>query len=166
MSRTSGADGPEDVDATFEQIVAELRAEGLGTGSRRDDADNDEEPEHGNSAQTTQQPVTGEPRPSEPGWRSSSTDWEDTMFGADPADDEHYIPPDPPPLPKPRKGAFVVLLFFVAGLLLLIEPSLIGLTSSIATPLGMLALATGIALGLLRVKQGPPDGSDTNGAQV
>ncbi len=60
-----------------------------------------------------------------------------------------------------------MLLFFVVGLLLLLGPGLIGLSRSIALPLGMLSLATGIALALLRVRQGPPDGADpTNGAQV
>jgi hypothetical protein len=64
-------------------------------------------------------------------------------------------------------GALLVLLLFVAGLLLLIAPNLVGLGTSSATPLGILALATGIALLLLRVRQGPPPGADpSNGAQV
>jgi hypothetical protein len=166
MSKTSGADGPEDVDATFERIVADLRAEGLGS-------DSGEVSESG----TTQTPEDAEPdaeerserRRSDPArWRDNPTDWDETMLGADPAtDDEHFVPLEPPPLPRPRKGAFVVLLFFVVGLFLLIAPGLIGLNSTIGTPLGMLALAIGIALLLLRVKQGPPDGADpSNGAQV
>ena len=60
-----------------------------------------------------------------------------------------------------------MLVLVLLGLLLLISPSLVGLSGTVATPLGMLALAAGIALLLLRVKQGPPDGADpTNGAQV
>lgn len=199
MSRPSSADGPEDVDATFERIVADLRAQGVGTGDRRtepgrpddtdeaaardvgardeaaglaDLADLDEAGE-APSRPGLEEPGTrgrddaGTARTGGSGWRESETNWDETMFGPDPSNDEHYVPPEPPPLPKPRKGAFIVLLFFVVGLLLLISPGLIGLTSTIGTPLGMLALAIGIALGLLRVKQGPPDGADpTNGAQV
>lgn len=161
----SGADGPDDVDATFEEIVADLRAQGLGDSdpsssrsgrsSGRDDAD-------GTDAAT--------PAPSGGSWRDSDSGWDETMFGADPADtadDEHYVPPEPPPLPRPRKSAFIVLLFFVLGLVLLIAPGLFGITGRVGTPLAMLSLATGIALLLLRVRQGPPDGADPrNGAQV
>ncbi|PXY33064.1 hypothetical protein [Prauserella endophytica] len=178
MNRAGGSDGPEDVDATFEEIIADLRAEGFGV-----EAVSDPEPERRDSRQATEadprpeskpepeprRPATEDPAPAGTGWRDSGSDWDETMLGPDPAgdDDEHYVPPEPPPLPRPRKGAFVVLLFFVVGLLLLIAPQLIGLTSTLGTPLGMLALATGIALLLLRVKQGPPDGADpSNGAQV
>ncbi|MEU6644809.1 hypothetical protein ABZ863_19935 [Saccharomonospora sp. NPDC046836] len=163
MTRPTGSDGPEDVDATFEEIVADLRAEGFG-----EPAETEPEPEPQPKREPRRAAATDESAPAEPGWREGGAGWDDTMFAPDPAgDDEHYVPPEPPPLPRPRKGAFVVLLFFVVGLLLLIAPRLIGLSSTIATPLGMLALATGIGLLLLRVKQGPPDGADpTNGAQV
>ncbi|GHF82489.1 hypothetical protein FHX82_004674 [Amycolatopsis bartoniae] len=147
---------PDDVDATFAAIVADLRAEGIG--------------------EFVDEPVEPKPEktppaePEQPGtsWRGGGTQWEDTVLGEDPADDdEHYVPPEPPPLPRPGKGAFVVLLFFVVGLFLLIAPTLIGISAAVGTPLGILSLATAIALLLLRVKQGPPDGADpTNGAQV
>lgn len=169
MSRASGADGPENVDATFEEIVADLRAEGVGS---EDIPGGEDDDGTGTAVAPRDAGVTDDgPRATgRSGWRASGTEWDDTMFGPDPAeDDEHYVPPEPPPLPKPRKGAFVVLLFFVAGLLLLIAPTLIGLTRTVGTPLGMLALATGIALLLLRVTQ-RPSGSDnddpSDGAQV
>ncbi|WP_370942918.1 hypothetical protein AB5J62_28055 [Amycolatopsis sp. cg5] len=149
MSR--GKDGPEDVDATFAEIVADLRAEGVGL--------LDEEPEPAEPE---------EKKAPDRGWRGGGAEWDATMFGDDPADDnEHYVPPEPPPLPRPRKGAFIVLLFFVIGLVLLIWPNVLGLGTTLATPLGILSLATAIALLLLRVRQGPPDGADpTTGAQV
>ncbi|WP_199431853.1 hypothetical protein [Qaidamihabitans albus] len=161
MSRMSGADGPEDVDATFEQIVADLRAQGVGDrGTTPTEPDRDDPP-----------PEQAAPAgPASTGWRETGTGWDETMFGSDPADvddEEHFVPPEPPPLPKPRKGAFIVLLFFVLGLLLLIAPGVIGLSGTVGMALGMLALATGLALLLLRVRQGPPDGADPgNGAQV
>jgi hypothetical protein len=144
---------PEDVDATFAAIVADLRAEGVGEFA--------DEP-------VEQQPEKTPPAEPETSWRGTSTGWEDTALADDPAEDtEHYVPPEPPPLPRPGKGAFIVLLFFLIGLFLLIAPGLIGISSSLGTPLGILSLATAIALLLLRVKQGPPDGADpNNGAQV
>lgn len=160
MSRAGGTDGPEDVDATFADIVSDLRAQGVG------EIDVDEpqinEPDRGraDSGATGRSPSAD--------WRNGESQWEEVLFGDDPADDdEHYIPPEPPPLPRPRRGAFVVLLFFVLGLLLLIAPTLLGLSEAVGLPLGMLSLAIGIGLLLLRVRQGPPPGSDPeNGAQV
>ncbi|MGW7531584.1 hypothetical protein [Amycolatopsis sp. NPDC054798] len=184
MNRGKGADGPEDVDATFAEIVADLRAEGVGVFLDEDpfsgagpkaaepEASSGAEPETGKAkpkpaADPPSAPPSAPPAPSE-GWRTGGTDWDTTMFSGDPAeDDEHYVPPEPPPLPRWRKGAFIVLLFFVVGLLLLIVPNLIGVGPALATPLGILSLATGIALLLLRVRQGPPPGADpSNGAQV
>jgi len=177
MTRGKGADGPEDVDATFAEIVADLRAEGVGvfldedpfagTGSAAAEPDAPEppgKPEKSGDAKAKPKPAG----PAAEGWRTGGADWDETIFSGDPAeDDEHYQPPEPPPLPRWRKGAFVVLLFFVVGLLLLIAPNLIGVGPALANPLGILALATGIALLLLRVRQGPPPGADPgNGAQV
>jgi hypothetical protein len=151
---------PEDVDATFAAIVADLRAEGVGEFV---DEPVETRPE---KAAPPAEPEQAEP--AESSWRGGGTTWEETVLGQDrAAEEEHYIPPEPPPLPRPGKGAFIVLLFFVVGLFLLIAPGLIGITASLGTPLGILALATAIALLLLRVKQGPPDGADpSNGAQV
>jgi hypothetical protein len=161
MSRGKGADGPEDVDATFAEIVADLRAEGVGLISE-DTADAEPAAPEKSSHEQEQAPERGA------NWRSGGTEWDATVFSDDPADDnEHFVPPEPPPLPRPRKSAFIVLLFFVIGLLLLIAPKLLGLSTTSATPLGILALAVGIALLLLRVRQGPPPGADpSNGAQV
>ncbi|WP_007025687.1 hypothetical protein [Saccharomonospora iraqiensis] len=196
MNPTSGADGPEDVDATFERIVADLRAEGLGAdadaladdpdddpgpGGTTRDVDGDDDVPDGTAGagpgDRSGTPRRGTSRRADgggtvpgagAGWRETDTDWDDTLFGDDPADDdEHFVPPEPPPLPRPRKGAFVVLLFFVVGILLLAAPGVFGLGGSLGLPLGLLAVASGIALALLRVRQGPPDGADPdNGAQV
>ncbi|GLY42420.1 hypothetical protein Amsp01_084430 [Amycolatopsis sp. NBRC 101858] len=177
MSR--GKDGPEDVDATFAEIVADLRADGFGL-PEEDTADTADKTDKAGAAdgfgvesesrRTPDRPA--EPpaadTPPEPGWRSGGTSWDTTMFSDDPAgDDEHYVPPEPPPLPRPKMGAFLILLLFLAGLFLLILPGAIGVGPTVATPLGILALATSIALLLLRVRQGPPPGADpSNGAQV
>ena len=163
MSR--GKDGPEDVDATFAEIVADLRAGGFGL------PEEDTAEATGTESRKTPERPADPPAvesPPEPGWRSGGTSWDTTMFSDDPADDEeHYVPPEPPPLPRPKLGAFLILLLFLAGLFLLILPGAIGVGPTVATPLGILALATAIALLLLRVRQGPPPGADpSNGAQV
>jgi hypothetical protein len=175
MSR--GKDGPEDVDATFAEIVADLRAAGFGL-PENDTADTagtaavagsgaGPESEPRKTPDRPAEPPSVE-TPPEPGWRSGGTSWDTTMFSDDPAaDEEHYVPPEPPPLPRPKMGAFLILLLFLAGLFLLILPGAIGVGPTVATPLGILALATAIALLLLRVRQGPPPGADpSNGAQV
>ncbi|MGW5745790.1 hypothetical protein [Amycolatopsis sp. NPDC003861] len=169
MSR--GKDGPEDVDATFAEIVADLRAGGFGL-PEEDTADTaDTTGAAGAESRKTPERPADPPAadsPPEPGWRSGGTSWDTTMFSDDPAgDDEHYVPPEPPPLPRPKLGAFLILLLFLSGLFLLILPGAIGVGPTVATPLGILALATAIALLLLRVRQGPPPGADpSNGAQV
>ncbi|MDT7801529.1 MAG: hypothetical protein QOI78_4962 [Actinomycetota bacterium] len=179
MSR--GKDGPEDVDATFAEIVADLRADGFGL-PEMDTADNAGDTggtagrgvaEESESRKTPDRPAEPSKPPAaadppDPGWRSGGTTWDSTMFSDDPADDdEHFVPPEPPPLPRPKMGAFLILLLLLAGLFLLILPGVIGVGPTVATPLGILALATSIALLLLRVRQGPPPGADpSNGAQV
>ncbi|WP_206792145.1 hypothetical protein [Amycolatopsis sp. MtRt-6] len=166
MSR--GKDGPEDVDATFAEIVADLRAGGFGLPETDTaEATGTAEPESRKTPERPAEPPAVE-SPPESGWRSGGTSWDTTMFSDDPADDnEHYVPPEPPPLPRPKLGAFLILLLFLAGLFLLILPGAIGVGPTVATPLGILALATAIALLLLRVRQGPPPGADpSNGAQV
>ncbi|WP_326947558.1 hypothetical protein OHS58_24100 [Amycolatopsis sp. NBC_00348] len=185
MSR--GKDGPEDVDATFAEIVADLRAGGFGlpeldtadTADNADSAGGAAGSAAGRGVAEESEPRKAPDRPAEPkppaaadppdtGWRSGGTTWDSTMFSDDPAaDDEHFVPPDPPPLPRPKMGAFLILLLFLAGLFLLILPGVIGVGPTVATPLGILALATSIALLLLRVRQGPPPGADpSTGAQV
>jgi hypothetical protein len=167
MTRGKGPDGPEDVDATFAEIVAGLRSEGIGL---IDDDTADAEPatpEKSAPEKSSHEPEQAPERGT--GWRGGGTEWETTLFAEDDSDDddEHFVPPEPPPLPRPRAGALIVLLLFLVGLLLLIAPDLLSLGNSVSTPLGILALAAAIALLLLRVKQGPPPGADPdNGAQV
>ncbi|NKQ53047.1 hypothetical protein HFP15_09150 [Amycolatopsis sp. K13G38] len=148
---------PEDVDATFAAIVADLRAEGVFAEATAEAAEAAEPPP---APEKPAKPA----EPDSPSWRAGGSEWDEVVLGEDPAEDtEHFVPPEPPPLPRPGKGAFIVLLFFLVGLFLLIAPNLIGLSATVGTPLGILSLATAIALLLLRVKQTPHDG---DGAQV
>ncbi|SDC48675.1 hypothetical protein [Actinokineospora iranica] len=155
-------DGPEDVDAAFAQIVAGLERDGVGRNLpseaevKRDHA---ESPRPGDADQPAEPP--GPPPPT--AWRGHDTeiDWSDDNA------DEHYEPPEPPPLPRLRPATIVAIALLVAGVVLLILPSVIGLGARIATPIALLSLASGIGLLLLRARRHPheyPDGDD--GAQV
>ena len=156
-----GPDGPEDVDAAFAEIVAGLEREGLGSFLTEEDpltADTGTPPTE--PAAGAQQAATTETS----GWRAASQEWD----WAAASDEEHYVPPEPPPFPKPRAGTVFGLLLIVIGLLLLIVPTIIGLGSRVGTPLGLVALAAGIGWLVLRIRHGnPPDHGDRDdGAQI
>lgn len=166
MSRTGGnPDGQDDVDAIFDELVADLRAEGVGT--RSDLADP--------PAQRLQPGPDPAPEKQPSDWRASDAAWDETMLSDEPvaeedsADaDEHFVPPEPPPLPRPTSSMIIVGLFFVVGLVLLITPSLIGIGTVVATPLGILSLAAGLGFLLLHARDDnrPPGSDPQNGAQV
>jgi hypothetical protein len=165
---TRGPDGPEDVDAAFAEIVAGLEREGLGSFLNEEEplTDSADSPDKGPkpptepAATTTTQAATTE----SPGWRTADQDWD----WASASDEEHYVPPEPPPFPKPRAGTVVGMLLIAIGLLLLIVPTIIGLGTPIGTPLGLVALAAGIGWLVLRIRHGnPPDhGNRDDGAQI
>jgi hypothetical protein len=157
---------PEDVDAAFAAIVADLEREGLGADVETDPertqdlphplkAGAAEEPERADPAQS------GEPTAPIAAWRGHDSEW-DWSWGTD---DEHYVPPEPPPLPRLRPLTIVALLLVMVGVGLLIVPEVIGLHDArISTPISLLALACGFGLLFLRIRRSPP-GPD-GGAQV
>ena len=147
------SDRPEDVDAAFAAIVADLEREGLGANVEPDTEPTEELP-HPPAAAPAEEVAAS--------WRGHETDW-DWSWGAD---DEHYIPPDPPPLPRLRPMTIVALILVVAGVILLLSPGLIGLAPQLATPLSLLALVCGFGLLFLRIRRTPPDSEHDNGAQV
>ncbi|MDQ3786893.1 MAG: hypothetical protein M3422_06580 [Actinomycetota bacterium] len=152
------SDRPDDVDAAFAEIVADLEREGVGR-TLPDLNDPRDEPDPPTA------PTPAQPRPAEPpqAWRGHDTDW-DWSWGTD---EEHYVPPEPPPLPKLRPLTIVALVLIVLGVVLLIIPSLIGLDARIATPIALLSITCGGAMLLLRARQTPknPDARD-DGAQI
>jgi hypothetical protein len=138
--RPGGSDGPEDVDAAFAEIVADLEREGLGS--------------------SVAEPPPPQTEPT--GWRVPDVTWEEAVAAEE---DEHFVPPDPPPLPRLRAGTLFGILLMAVGVLLLAGPQLIGLAPRVATPLSLVSLAAGIGWLVLRTRKGPP-GSDDHGAQV
>jgi hypothetical protein len=163
------SDRPDDVDAAFAEIVAGLEREGVGrTLPGLDDApDTTELPVASDppEVQDKPSPPPSPPRPPEPpqAWRGHGTDWDWSWS----TDEEHYVPPDPPPLPRLRPLTILSLVMIVLGVVLLIIPTLIGLDARIATPIALVAITCGGGMLFLRVRQSPkdPDTRD-DGAQL
>jgi hypothetical protein len=151
------SDRPEDVDAAFHAIIADLEREGLGADITADEPTG-EVPTVVDPGEVT----TGEPTAPIQAWRGHETDW-DWSWGSD---DEHYVPPEPPPLPRLRPMTVLALLLVVVGVLLLVAPGLIGLDPLIATPISLLALVCGFGLLFLRIRRTPPDADHDHGAQI
>jgi uncharacterized membrane protein len=164
--RPGGSDGPEDVDAAFAEIVADLEREGVGATLFDDEFERELR-----AAEPTSPVVPPEPAPEPPaqdvakppGWRTPDTEWDPDAV----AEDEHYVPPDPPPLPRLRAGTVFGIVLLAIGIFLLAGPSLIGLEPRIATPLALISMAAGIGWLVLRMRQGPPpDSGWDDGAQL
>ncbi|MET0237908.1 MAG: hypothetical protein ABW224_24935 [Kibdelosporangium sp.] len=186
-----GADGPEDVDAAFAQIVADLEREGLGSMSGELDLDRDPskdavkdapgdatvidqddvpDPDDDDKpvARPTRADVLDEPdlpeiaMPATAGWRGHETE----MDWAWSSEDDHYVPPEPPPIPKPSPLTILALGLMLVALFLLIAPGVIGLATRVATPIALVSASVGIGLVVLRIRQNNPPGGDDDGAQV
>lgn len=225
MSKTGspdGPNGPDDLDAAFSEIVAGLRAEGVGTepestkrtrdkhgednrtdqrepheddadgpteegsaavadqdSDRGSDRDADRDADRSKDEQPHSEPETGNGVDVDTGrregtavtdWRANETDWDSTMLddsGDQLDEDEHFVPPEPPPVQKPRQGTVVAWLFMAAGLIMLIAPGVMAMSPAVSLPFGILSLAAGLGLLLIRIKDGPPPGADPHdGSQV
>lgn len=159
-------DRPEDVDAAFAAIVADLEREGVGRQlpdlDEADDADVDTA-----AAETSTSAKSPEPEPKSgpppAAWRGSETEWDWSWN----TDDEHYVPPEPPPLPRLRPLTIVALGLLLAAVVLLVLPGVTGLDSRIGMPLALAAAICGAGMLLLRVRQHPRDPGDRDdGAQL
>ncbi len=74
-------------------------------------------------------------------------------------DEGHYVPPEPPPLPRPRAATVGAIVMLAIGLLLLLLPQVIGLTDAVGLPLGLIAVASGLFWLFLMLRTGPPTDS-------
>lgn len=71
--------------------------------------------------------------------------------------DEHYVPPEPPPLPRLGPPALVGIGLLLIGLVLIITPNWLGVSSVYGLPLGLLGLAAGLGWLVLRLWPDSPD---------
>jgi hypothetical protein len=85
-------------------------------------------------------------------------------------EDEHYIPPEPPPLPRIGPPAIVGLVLLALGLILVLVPGWVGVGPAYGLPLGLLSLAAGLGWLVLRLWPDPPDAlppdEDDDGAVI
>jgi hypothetical protein len=83
---------------------------------------------------------------------------------------EHFVPPEPPPLPRIGPPALVGFTLLALGLTLVVAPSLVGVSDVYGLPLGLLSLASGLGWLVLRLWPAPPDdhepGDHGDGAQL
>lgn len=151
-ARRDSTDGPENVDELFAEIVAGLERDGVG----KDWLDLDEAvAEDRRSVDFKERDTSADDIPAEP---------EDEP---EQRDDEHYVPPEPPPFPVLRASTIAALGLFVLGIVLLLAPGLFGLQSRIGTPLSLVALCAGVGWLILRMRNSPPpDSGWDDGAQV
>jgi hypothetical protein len=167
---TSGQRGEpsaEEVDRAFAQIVA-----GLGhspTGQAVPPAPS--APEQSNPGEQTGRSER-QPRPDpveEPTEERSLLDGLDT-FGADLPDDdaEEFVPPEPPPVPRPSLPTALGVIGVVGGLALFLKPDLVSfLAESVAMFLGFAAVVGGFATLVWRLRPGDDDEPDPDhGARV
>jgi hypothetical protein len=99
-------------------------------------------------------PPLGPPRP-----RDAVTD-----PGPVPAADEHYLPPEPPPLPRLGLSSLLGLALLVVGVVLLAVPGLLGGPIGLGIVPGLLAMTAGLGwlvFGLRRPRE--DDGADDGG---
>ena len=81
---------------------------------------------------------------------------------------EHFVPPEPPPLPRIGPPALVGFALLALGLALVTVPGLVGISDVYGLPLGLLALAAGLGWLVLRLWPAPADerDEDDDGAQL
>lgn len=137
--------GPEDTDAAFAGIIADWRAE----------PDAPRWPADADRAHDSREPV-----PSTAAGGHRKNDRQDT------GDDDHFEPPEPPPLPVPRPRTLGGMLLIIIGMLLLIRPSVLSLSDVSGTPLGLLAITAGIGWLVLGLRNGPPPEGWDDGARL
>lgn len=81
-------------------------------------------------------------------------------------EDDRFVPPDPPPLPRLGPPAAVGLGLLALGLVLVGAPGWIGVSPVYGLPLGLLTLAAGLGWLVLRLWPTPPEDEDDDGARL
>lgn len=143
--------GPSDSSDSFEEIVAGWRAEGAVPHWP------DERPGGVPTRASLVRPEPGSPGPP----RSSSGESRDTDEDLDP--DDHFVPPEPPPIPRIGRAAAVGVALLGVGLLLVIAPELVGIADGTGLTLGLLTLAGGLGWLVLRSWSSDPPPGDGDG---
>lgn len=148
MTRESDAEGGRELDPAsdgFDAIVSAWRREGQ-VPEWPDDEDGLADGEGGRGPAA---PLFVPPTPTAP-------------VSAQPEEEGHFVPPEPPPLPRLGPPAIVGLVLLGLGLTLVLAPGWLGVPSTYGLPLGLFGLAAGLGWLVLRLwpDPAPPDGGD------
>ncbi|SFS67733.1 hypothetical protein [Saccharopolyspora flava] len=158
-ARHNPSDGPEDIDAAFAEIVADLeRDEKFGKWPGDDERSGEDGSAEDSGATEAPKPAeTPAARPQSEGPR----DWTPAE-----EEEEHFVPPEPPPMPIPSAATFLGIGIVVVGLLVLLVPGIAGIGATAKLPLGLVLISAGIGWLLFRLRRTPPQDEDDDGAQV
>lgn len=143
--RTAGASGGGDL---FDQIIAAERAKGWDpqvpeSGLAEQDPDEDAADPDGSSAPAPGSRAARSGASAVPPSDSSPVPPSGRSPG-EPEEEEHYIPPEPPPMPRIGLTAAVGLALLTFGVVLLVMPGVFGVSYSLGLPMGLLSLALGL----------------------
>ncbi|ODU01154.1 MAG: hypothetical protein ABS81_21405 [Pseudonocardia sp. SCN 72-86] len=144
---TGGSDRDREIDE-FDRIVAAWRTEGPVP----------QWPDEAAPAPAPERPARArddEPTPARGITRPQADDRSADSEVDEP--DEHFVPPEPPPLPRLGPPAIVGIALLALGLLLVVAPSVLGMSSVYGLPLGLLSLAAGLGWLVLRLWPTPAD---------
>jgi len=160
----------DEVDRAFAEIVAGWSRTAAAPKQPRID-------EHSGEAAPTPDPPAIEPNPSPYGRpvppvaeQPSLLDGLDT-FGADlPDEDEEFVPPEAPPVPRPSLPAALGVIGMIGGLAVFLKPDLLPfLAERLAMFLGFAAVVSGFGTLIWRLRPGDDDDPadpDDDGARV
>lgn len=79
------------------------------------------------------------------------------------ADDAHFTPPDPPPVPRPGRRTVVALLLMALGVFLLLRPGLLQVGADVVLVLAMTCLVGGFGILVWGLRPHPSDPDDADG---
>lgn len=74
--------------------------------------------------------------------------------------DEHFVPPEPPPLPRIGPPALIGGVLLLVGLVLAVAPGWLGASEQYGLPLGLICLAAGLGWMVLRLWPDSATGED------
>jgi len=168
---------PDDVDAAFASIIADWAASGaprwpdeapevIDGPARPTDDPRDDGPSSGLGTAT---PPGGQGRPRDPEIPHPATRPRVDPPARDvhrpapkPAEGEHFVPPEPPPLPRLGMSSLLGLGLLIIGVVLLAVPGLLGGPVGLGIVPGLLAMTAGLGWLVfgLRRGRGAGDGSD------
>lgn len=168
---------PEDIDAAFASIVADWAADGAPRWPDDLPAGPDDPRVEGPSTGVDTATPPGGQRtspetPSRPAPRPGTGPRVDPPAPdarrsppVRPAEDEHFVPPEPPPLPRLGLSSLLGLGLLIVGVVLLAVPGLLGGPVGLGIVPGLLAMTAGLGwlvFGLRRghdAEDGPDDGA-------